>query len=165
VHTLPTTYNSRTRQSQIYRAILTTNLKKCNNHLTTRKTHFNKLKAPRKQTSPKLDVFCSAPTSQQSKSLQLQCSTYYRRVDCGAISQLHGKTARIYWTSRSQPFLARGPLPSPSPSRGPHFLLRKKRSKLPSRVSMGHSPSCKRFLDILYAILCNFMRVLVHSGS
>ena len=39
-----------------------------------------------------------------------------------------------------------------------------KQSKLPQRVQW-QSPSRKRFLDILYVIWCDFMRVLVHFGS
>jgi len=30
---------------------------------------------------------------------------------------------------------------------------------------LGRSPSRKRFLDVLYAILCDFTCVLVHFGS
>jgi len=65
----------------------------------------------------------------------------------------------MFWASGSQPFMARGPLPSPSPSRGPMSVDKKEVSS--AGGVLGITPTANDFWTF-YTQFCAILRVLVH---
>jgi len=94
------------------------------------------------------------------EQIELQCSNQNHSTRLHITCHFWACETLVQWFSTFWPM---DPCRSPHPTVAPCHLI-KKRSKLP-QWSLGHSPSRKRFLDVLYTTLCDFMRLLVHFGS